>query len=101
MSYIRSISNPEGLYIFGSEEGVEIMRGSEMIGVIPTEVFTGLIKEYIDGFCENCEYKGASIKEKWILGHPKTVLSYNNFNIIMWEVTWYYIASNNYKKMAL
>ena len=96
MSYIRSTSNPEGLYIFGTEYDVEICVGSEDALHIPLEIFDKLIVAFIDGYCEDCEYCGATIKEDWIAGEFKCILAYDNWSVEMWYVTWYYIAQSNY-----
>jgi hypothetical protein len=113
MSYIRGLSNPEGLYIWGDEEKVTVTKGSETIGYIPIPIFNGLIRKYIRGYCEDCKYKGAEIKEVLVkndielpdeefdkdpsVANFKMKLSYDNWSVIMWYVTWYYIARSNYK----
>lgn len=115
MSYIRSLSNPEQLYIWGDENTVYITKGPVSIGTIPTNIFEGLIKKYIRGYQEDCTYKKATIEEVTVDKFDKEVisleglinpmsefkmkLSYNNWSLIMWDVTWYYIAKSNYSSI--
>ena len=115
MSYIRGLSNPEGLFIWGDEETVTVTKGPEIIGHIPISIFNGLIRKYIRGYCEDCKYKGAEIKEVLVKNdievpdeefgtNPATTnfkmkLSYGDWSVIMWDVTWYYIARSNYKSI--
>lgn len=103
MSYIRSTSNPESLYIWSNGEYATIMKGPDIIGNIPERTINGLINKYIDdNLPDNCEYEGAKISEEWISlnnsNHPMMVLSYEDWEVIMWDVTWYYIAHSNYEK---
>ena len=93
MSYIRSLSNPEGLYIFGNLQGtVEIYHDGPISKTMPLEIFEGLCKAYFDNFGECTEYEGASIGEEKRDGHFKYVLRYENWEVEMWFVTWSYIA---------
>ena len=113
MSYIRSTGNPEALYIWGDSEGVvTVMKGPEIVGKLPTSVMNGLIKKYIDEYCpDDCEYEGALVEEVWIpveteriteemkmmslTSTPMVRLSYGDWKVDMWDVTWYYIARSN------
>ena len=111
MSYIRSGNNPEGLYIWGDGETVYVVKGTDTIGTIPSKIFNGLIKEYINNGHEDCEHEGAEIKEVWVNSNDieldetkekgsgsnqcKTRLSYDNWSLIMWGVTWDWIATFN------
>ncbi len=110
MSYIRCLSNPEGLYIWGTDKQLCIAEGQLKIKTIPIEIFNCLLKKYHKNFGENTKYKGASIKEVYITdkkkknpkmlwkyfgkygGHHKMRLSYKKWHIDMWLVTWEYIA---------
>ena len=92
MSYIRSISNPEGLYIVGTGENVEIYVKTDVVKYIPGDIFDGLIKKYIDNFYEDCEYKGASIQYVKRGKDFKIEFSYSDWKIYMWDVTWNYIV---------
>ena len=86
MSYIRSTSNPEGLYIWGDQKEVTIVKG-----------FNGLIKKYHKNFSD-CKFKEAEIKEIKSGKNFKMCLSFNNWKCIMWNVTWDYIVLSNIKK---
>jgi hypothetical protein len=100
MSYIRSIENPEKLYIFGNGEDTEFYEGSEFVGYIPTNIFNKLIDLHIDNFQEDCQYCGASIEETFEDGKFRMRLSYTGWplgkHIDMWNVTWTCITENNY-----
>ena len=91
MSYIRSGSNPEGLYIWGDGETAYIVAGTTSIGNMPSKILNNLIKKYKNNQGEECEYKGASIKEDF----NKMKLSYNDWSFTMYYVTWHYIVSTN------
>lgn len=113
MSYIRSGTNPEGLYLVGTGENVEIMEGRKDVWCIPQNIFNGLLRKYDRLICEfPCEYKGAKVEEVWVdrnnnetpnedyipskdnLLVCKVKLSYKGNSIYMWYVTWAYIAIN-------
>jgi len=103
MSYIRSTSNPEGLYIWGQEDGnCRFMVGPDIVGTMPTHVFNVLIDLYVDSHEEYTEFRDAKIEEVWTGdpmngGEVKMRLSYGHkWHIDMWDATWYYIARSNY-----
>lgn len=64
MSFIRSTSNVEHIYIFESSGGIELMKGPEEHYKIPKHIFVNLLRKYIlDAGClEDYKYKGASLK---------------------------------------
>jgi hypothetical protein len=99
MSYIRSTSNPESLYIWGDlDNNAYVVMGPETIGKMPTHVLNGLIRKYHRNYCEDTKYKGAEIKETCIDGKFKMQLSYKEWQCVMWRVTWDYIAFTNNKR---
>lgn len=94
MSYIRSGSNPEGLYIWGDKTTVHVAKGGEETKSLPKKIFHGLIRKYhTQGL--DVKYKGASLKQEWIKENGKneckTVLAYDDWTCPMWDVTWEYI----------
>lgn len=113
MSYIRSGSNPEKLYIYGTEDRAYICEGSKPDWWIPLDVFNGLIKNYHKYF-HDCprEYKGAKVEDVWVdqdnrecddesynpdldkLLESKVKLSYGDNCVYMWDVTWEYIVNS-------
>lgn len=96
MSYIRSTNNPEALYIWGDEKTAYIQMGYTEIGSMPISVLNGLIKRYIKNHHEDSRYGGAKICEvQDVDGNFKMQLSYDNWNCLMWGVTWDYIAMSN------
>jgi hypothetical protein len=119
MSYIRCLSNPEHLYIWGDEKNANISVGKsnkdkkvrgELL-LIPVKTFNMLLKK--SGGFRDVEYKGASIKEVFVRNDKKRTrfdkllhtwpgeyqmrLSYKGWPkgcyIDMWSVTWHYICA--------
>jgi hypothetical protein len=121
MSYIRSGSNPEKLYIWGDVEKATISEGNKETWNIPLNIFNGLIKKFHRRFHDcPCQYKGAQVVEVWVdengiesdesayLPHLKRLeckvkLSYyedgEEHSVIMWDVTWEYIVYSNIEKL--
>ena len=112
MSYIRSTSNPEELYIWGDENNINITKGSDIIGQIPNNIFDGLILKCYKSWQDIIIYKKARIEQVFIenntkpkilntftQGDFKIKLSYENWELLMWEVTWDYIVYTNYKNI--
>jgi hypothetical protein len=114
MSYIRSGSNPEKLYIWGGLDTAEIAEGSKPTWGIPINIFDGLLKKYHRRFHEfPCQYKGAKVDEVWVDedgnegvsdAHLKPLqfkvkLSYEDHSVIMWLVTWEYIVNGEINKL--
>ena len=112
MPYIRSTSNPEGLYIYSDGESAHVILGCLEIGSLPEKTFDGLLKKYrkYGKYFNYCDFNGAKIEEVWIVSRDnQTVipgseadatknelrmkLSYGNWYVIMWEVTWDYITN--------
>ena len=114
MSYIRSGSNPEKLYIWGDEDKVFISEGSKDTWTIPLNIFNGLLRKFHRRYHDYpCQYKGAQVEEVWVDedgnegvsdSHLKKLeckvkLSYYEdgdvHSVIMWDVTWEYIVYSN------
>jgi hypothetical protein len=118
MSYIRSTSNPERLYIWGDGKDVHIVT-KNFYEHISQKTFDGFLLKYHKEYGDVVTYKGISIKEVWVVkkhkcnkwckmknkktgklifGCPvdlKIRLSYKDWHFDMWEVTWKYIANHN------
>ena len=114
MSYIRSTSNPESLYIWSDGKNANISVGRsykskgrlEVYFLIPVKTFETLLKKS-NGF-HKAKYRGASVKEVYVRSNEKRTkfdklmhmwpgdyqmrLSYKNWHVDMWKVTWYYIC---------
>ena len=98
MSYIRSTSNPEKLYIWGDEKLVNIYQGPNNLGRVPVSIFNGLLDKYRKNYHNHpCEHKGAKIDEILIDGEFKMKFAYENIEVVMWDVTWEYIVNTNIK----
>lgn len=99
MSYIRSGSNPEKLYIWGDGVNTYIAEGAKENKVMPRSVFHGLIRKWLRNGWENCVFKDASVKEVWIKernkNECKVELSYDGWKVYMWLTTWVYITHTN------
>lgn len=104
MSYIRSGSNPECLYIFGSRAGVEIYAGRHNVDgsfVIPKKTWNTLCERYVDFMWDDddgVEVDGYYVRPEWELvdgiNTLKTVLGYKDeWRVPMWDVTWHYVTS--------
>ena len=122
MSYIRCLSNPEGIYIWGDGQYVNISVGKEELKYIPQKRFDGLLRKcnkYPNS--DKIKYCGVQIEETFVktpkkfwtktdkeimkdkrlrkvLGEPgnfKMRLSYQDWYIDMWRVTWEYIVRHN------
>jgi hypothetical protein len=105
MSYIRSTSNTEHIYIFESASGIELMKGEYEHVIIPHKIFINLIRKYIldQGCKEDYKYGGGSLKfhvddgscfyiaNKACLWH----LTYNNIIFTMPDVVLKYIVNDN------
>jgi hypothetical protein len=117
MSYIRSGSNPEKLYIWGDSENAVIAEGNKAMWDIPVNIFNSLIRKFHRRFHEYpCQYKDAQVEEVWVYdgdieviddgtdpilrrSECKVKLSYNGHSVIMWDVTWEYIVYSNIERL--
>ncbi len=114
MSYIRSGSSPECLYIYGARDAVYIHGGSNLNPIenprfdhiVSYEDWLGLGKKYVNDECvedENglvtgeefefgnlhLEYKCVRPNEfRWVLTHK------DGWSFEMWHVTWCHIATS-------
>lgn len=103
MSYIRSTSNPENLYIWGDGKTTFFSKGRKdgptPVYHMPRNVFHGLIRKWHRQYHDTTRHKGAEVKEVWIkdngVNELKVQLSYDDWSITMWAVTWEYIAYTN------
>lgn len=85
MSYIRCLSNPEGLYIVDCGQGIEIyIRGEEWR--IPRKTFHRLFLKWDDYRDEMVTFRGAALRQtedfRWELGYKGW-----HRPIVMWETT--------------
>ena len=117
MSYIRSGSNPESLYIWGDDTKATIAEGSKPTWNIPLNIFNGLLRKFHRRFHDYpCHYKGAQVDEIWVHDenieineneadplllstHCKVKLSYEEHYVIIWDVTWEYIVYSNVERL--
>jgi len=115
MSYIRSTSNPESLYIYGTKDYIEIIQGSLEGKSIPTHIWNKVFAKLkeddslfdsieVDGFkiediIPDCSdslknmQKGVGIKNVSIKDR-KIVMSYKDWTIEIWPVTFWEIERN-------
>ena len=98
MSYIRSTSNDEHLYVFcNMNEIVEFHKGENYVGKMPVDIFNMLIDIWIENGQEDAEFHDATIIDTFIGGEPFIRLEYEHkWHLDMQFVTWYYIARSNY-----
>jgi hypothetical protein len=94
MSFIRSISNNEGIYVICSSRGIEFMRHPSSF-ILPPHVFYGVIRKCIlDG--ENAEdysYRGARLWFSIENGEALWKLSYKNDSVKFTDVVLRYIIT--------
>lgn len=92
MSYIRSYSNPEGLYIYGDSHGM-VHICSEALS-LPADVFNGILQMFTErthGF--DVEFKDARLRwngERYELSYPDW-----DTTLKMHYSTMYYLAHTN------
>lgn len=99
MSYIRSTSNPEGLYAWATEDTVYLKENHLTENEIPRQIFETAIKKHLKNGEEDVIYKSFSIGETWEkdkfgVNLPKVIISYKDWSYTMWYVTWFYIIKN-------
>lgn len=114
MSFIRSLSNPEGLYIFGSSGGVEIYEknwweedeeGNNGWHIVPYDDWFGIVEAYYDGESvvdadgltdgETFRFGPFLLEYKKVDNDFKQVLSHEDgWKIEMWDITWQYIVNS-------
>ena len=111
MSYIRSTSNPEGLYIFCTGKEVCICYHRRALGNnstkddalqfnVPTKVFHEVGRKWYNHEFEEdrdaVEFQGFRAELKWVdigkVREHQVVLSYAGHEIYLWEVTWHYVV---------
>jgi hypothetical protein len=90
MSFIRCLSNPEGLYIWHDVGNFIAITGDQIPGIweINTRHWYGLLRQYRKN-SRTCKYGSISIREN---ENFKVVLKTPHGEIEMWLVTWDYIA---------
>lgn len=86
MSYIRNTSNPEKLYIYNSDDIVYFCKGSIDVGTMPLSIWEGLLKKYKKER-KDITFKNASIKEIFKNRNYKQRISFDNWNLDIWECT--------------
>lgn len=101
MSYIRSGSNPEGLYIWGDGTNVYFSASKEDSSqtnkYMPVGVWHELIRRYhrMFDFDTPISFKSAKLELWWDTKKPKLKLSYKGWSYVMYQVTFGYIAFAN------
>ena len=100
MSYIRSTSNPEGLYIWSNGKMTYISAGTNLNLTVPSDIW--------DRFLEKClgldywdddkrEYDGMTAEE---ILPGKIFISYPSWEspVEMYYTTWHYILHSNRRR---
>jgi hypothetical protein len=102
MSYIRCLSNPEGLYIWGDVHGycaITCNRSGHKMICIDQRDWDRLLKSwatYPRDLTIGCLHLTETPKYKIRL-HGADVNG-KKFSITMWEVTWSYIVNNRIRR---
>lgn len=102
MSYIRCLSNPEALYIWGDGDGkVSISVAAEPILRMPTLTFHGLLRKFQENDIDADEvvtFKGATFTLEPTFRWALTYKDWGKKKIVLWETTvWYLITQNNFR----
>jgi len=99
MSYIRSTSNPDGLYVIGTGRGqIQFLCGANINLFMPRHVFEGVLRRWFDACAEDARYRGAIMAWNLVpnIGEQIT-LSYNRWEdheiVEAYPVTWMYICT--------
>jgi hypothetical protein len=97
MSYIRSTSNPERLYIWGGMRGdIEIAAGFNSLLHIPRHVFHGVLRRWYDRGDDITTYRGATMT---LTDDFQYELTYKKWRLDQkvkaFDVTWTYIVREN------
>jgi hypothetical protein len=97
MSLIRSLNNPEGLYVWADGDNMNFMQGEDNFP-IPLLHFRKLMAKLV----KLDRYEGLPY-EKLTVGnvisieefdYSKVRITYQNKSIEMWGVTWFYIYNS-------
>ena len=100
MSYIRSTSNPEGLYVYEGTKGIyfqDLKRGV----ICDQKDFKTFVTLFSNGYWDYFSYKNISIKEVNKNNNFKIILTIDNTEFEMWYVTWMYIMNNILRTMKV
>lgn len=97
MSYIRSVSNPERLYIWGGSRGiVEIAVGSNDLLHIPRHVFRGILRRWYQRQDDITKYRGATMTQTKDFKYELTYKDWTrDEKVKAFDVTWMYIVTQN------
>lgn len=97
MSYIRCLSNPESLYIWGETNCVQIACGQKDLLQMPTRTFHGLLKKFESFEEQDVKYGDATLFYKKIGKNFKWEMNYKTWKqpIRLWDVTLKYIVFTN------
>lgn len=107
MSLIRSLSNPEGLYIVVTKEGVQILQfNGPLDRIVPPYIWYGFFERYHKlgfhrsraGTWDFLTYRGFEGGCRFFGEDFRHYIKYKNWEIPMWGVTFEYIAENSIKK---
>ena len=99
MSYIRSTTNPECLYIYGAADGNvwihigDASKYEDRTYLMPQEIWDGLCRKYVKSYEDKVTYKGATIENDVKVSDGwRTIISYKDWSIAVWPVTWEYVV---------
>jgi hypothetical protein len=102
MSYIRSLSNPEGLYIYSGEGGLEIVfpASNNRSSITCDELdFCRFVEKWRKNHDDKFSYKNFTIEERKSGNTFKWYLTIGGYkDIEMWYVTWIHIVNNVLKE---
>lgn len=101
MSYIRCLSNPEGLYVWGDCDGrAYFAMGADDLRSCPIEDFHAVMDEYLENYESNLPFTSGILTLSEIeedgpnFSKIKLTFSDGQKEIIMWDVTWTYMVNH-------
>lgn len=99
MSYIRSTGNPDRLYVFCGEGGMNICKGEWATDkgshfIVPMEDFDFIVQEFGDS--ESVKSGDFEVKEE---GLDHTRITFKNDSIVVWNVCWDMVFDRRYNEL--
>ncbi len=95
MSYIRCLSNPEGLYIWGDTSGEIAISTKGDIKWATPEDFHGVFKAYDESWDgENLTFGELTLRERSDKKFRWSLSSTRGWEIILWQVTVDHVSEN-------
>lgn len=98
MSYIRSTGNPDRLYVFLGDDGMNICKGEWATDkgshfIVPLEDFDKVVSEYGATGAKSGDFKVKPV------GLDKTRIFFKKDSIVVWNVCWDIVFDRRYEEL--